>query len=103
MLKSLRAAARFFQNRIGWNRIGVLVSLAIISVAFWVLWHMLRDIDTGEVIAALKATGWRQIAVAGFFVACAYGTLTFYDWFALRTIGRHEVPYRIAALAGFTG
>ena len=102
MLKSLRAAARFFQNRIGWNRIGVLVSLAIISVAVWVLWHMLRDRDTGEVIAALKATGMRQIAAAGFFVACAYGTLTFYDWFALRTIGRGEVPYRIAALAGFT-
>ncbi len=26
----------------------------------------------------------------------------FYDWFALRTIGRKEVPYRIAALTGFT-
>src|SRR4029079_5863144 len=29
-------------------------------------------------------------------------TLTFYDLFALRTIGRNHVPYRIAALAGFT-
>jgi uncharacterized membrane protein YbhN (UPF0104 family) len=28
--------------------------------------------------------------------------LTFYDLFALRTIGRADVPYRIAALAGFT-
>src|SRR5690606_25902153 len=26
----------------------------------------------------------------------------FYDLFALRTIGRPDVPYRVAALAGFT-
>ena len=36
------------------------------------------------------------------FVAAGYFTLTFYDLFALRTIGRKDVPYRIAALAGFT-
>jgi glycosyltransferase 2 family protein len=29
-------------------------------------------------------------------------TLTFYDLFALRTIGRADVPYRVAALGGFT-
>jgi uncharacterized membrane protein YbhN (UPF0104 family) len=102
MLKSLRAVARFFQNTIGWNRIGVLLSVAIISVAVVVLYNMLHDIDTGEVIAALKATEPQHIAAAAFFVACGYFTLTFYDWFALRTIGRTEVPYRIAALTGFT-
>jgi glycosyltransferase 2 family protein len=36
------------------------------------------------------------------FVAAGYLTLTLYDLFALRAIGRSEVPYRIAALAGFT-
>ena len=36
------------------------------------------------------------------FVAGGYFTLTFYDLFALRTIGRRDVPYRVAALAGFT-
>ena len=102
MLKSLRAVARFFQKTIGWNRIGVLLSIAIITVAVVVLFHMLRDIDTDEVIAALKATEPHHIAAAAFFVACGYFTLTFYDWFALRTIGREEVPYRIAALTGFT-
>jgi glycosyltransferase 2 family protein len=35
-------------------------------------------------------------------VAISYGSLTFYDLFALRTIGRSGVPYRIAALASFT-
>ena len=102
MLNLLRAGARFFQNKIGWNRIGVLLSLAIITVAVVVLIHMLRDTKVDEVIAALKATEKRHILAAAAFVACAYFTLTFYDWFALRTIGRKEIPYRIAALSGFT-
>jgi glycosyltransferase 2 family protein len=102
MLNSLRAVARFCQNKIGWNRIGVLLSLTIITVAVVVLVRMLHDIDIDEVIKALRATEPRHIAAAGLFVAVGYFTLTFYDWFALRTIGRKEIPYRIAALAGFT-
>ena len=102
MVAVLRAVARFFQETIGWNRIGVILSIAIISVAVVVLFHMLRDTNVDEVVAALKATDPKHIAAAAFFVACGYFTLTFYDWFALRTIGRSEVPYRIAALTGFT-
>jgi uncharacterized membrane protein YbhN (UPF0104 family) len=102
MLNSLRAVARFFQTKIGWNRIGVLLSLAIITVAVVVLVRMLRGIDSDEVYAAVRATEARHIAAAAFFVAVGYFTLTFYDLFALRTIGRKEIPYRIAALAGFT-
>ena len=64
MLKSLRAVARFFQKNIGWNRIGVLLSLAIIAVAAVVLFHMLRDIDVDEVIAAMKAIEYRDVALA---------------------------------------
>jgi uncharacterized membrane protein YbhN (UPF0104 family) len=40
--------------------------------------------------------------LAGLCVAAGYFTLTFYDLFALRAIGRADVPYRIAAFAGFT-
>jgi uncharacterized membrane protein YbhN (UPF0104 family) len=102
MLKSLRAVARFFQHYIGWHRVGVLLSLTIIAVAAVVLFHSLRDLDVDEVIAAVKATEWCHIAAAALFVSGGYFTLTFYDWFALRTIGRNEIPYRIAALSGFT-
>ena len=35
-------------------------------------------------------------------VVGAFFTLTFYDFFALRTIGKTHVPYRIAALSSFT-
>ena len=102
MVGMLRAVARFLQVTIGWNRIGVLVSIAIIGIAAYVLFHTLRDIKVDEVFHALKAIQPRHIAAAGVFVACGYFTLTFYDLFALRAIGRRDVPYRIAALAGFT-
>ncbi len=102
MLHSLRAVARFFQTYIGWNKLGVLLSLAIIGVAATVLWRMLHNINIDEVVFALKATPPHNIVLAALFVAGGYFTLTFYDWFALRTIGRSKVPYRVAALAGFT-
>src|SRR5262249_59058332 len=44
----------------------------------------------------------RTIILAGLLVVAGYMTLTFYDYFALRTIGRRQVPYRIAAMSSFT-
>ena len=102
MLKRLRDAAHFFDGKIGLSRIGVALSLAIIILALVVLYHILRDIDTDELLDALEATDWRTLGMAGGFVAAGYVTLTFYDLFALRTIGRSDVPYRIAALGSFT-
>ena len=102
MLGRLRAAARFFQHKIGWNRVGFVLSLAIIIVAAVVLVHTLRDLDLKQVMHAVKRTDLGHILAAAAFVAGGYFTLTFYDLFALRTIGRQEIPYRIAALSGFT-
>ena len=102
MLKRLRGTARYFDRKVGLSRIGLALSLTIITVAAVVLYHLLRDIDPDELIDALEATDWRTLIFAGLFVAAGYLTLTFYDLFALRTIGRSEVPYRVAALAGFT-
>src|SRR6202166_3000149 len=102
MLKTLRDTAHFFDRRVGWSRLGVTLSLAIIIVAVVVLYHILRDIDPDELLDAIEATDWRTLIISGLFVAAGYLTLTFYDLFALRTIGRPEVPYRVAALGGFT-
>ena len=102
MLHWLRVGTRFFQEKIGWNRVGVLLSLTIIAVAVVVLVHMLRDINVDDVLKAIRATKERDVIAAGLFVAAGYVTLTFYDLFALRTIGHPEIPYRIAAMAGFT-
>ncbi len=95
-------STHYFDSRVGLSRIGLVVSLTIIAVAVVVLYHILREIDPDELIDAIEATNWRTFLIAGLFVAAGYLTLTFYDLFALRTIGRSEVPYRVAALAGFT-
>jgi uncharacterized membrane protein YbhN (UPF0104 family) len=102
MLSSLRAIGRLIDVKIGWNRVGILLSASIIAVAIVVLVHMLRDIDIHDVGEALSGTAPANIVLAAIFVAAAYFTLTFYDLFALRTIGRRNVPYPIAALAAFT-
>ncbi|MGC1250074.1 MAG: YbhN family protein, partial [Xanthobacteraceae bacterium] len=102
MVTRLRRGLRFLERKIGWSRIGFALSLTIIVVAAAVLYHILRDLDVDELLRALKATDWQTLIIAGLFVAAGYLTLTFYDLFALRTIGRSEIPYRTAALAGFT-
>ena len=102
MLKKLRGTAHYFDRKIGLSRIGLVLSLTIIAVAVVVLYHILRDIDPDELLDAIEATDWRTLIIAGLFVAAGYLTLTFYDLFALRAIGRTEMPYRVAALAGFT-
>jgi uncharacterized membrane protein YbhN (UPF0104 family) len=85
-----------------WSGIGVAIGLLIVVIAGAALFRLLRDIDLDEVVAALRAKSVREVVIAGGFVLAGYVTLTLYDFFALRTIGRNAVPYRIAALAGFT-
>src|SRR5712692_2995499 len=98
----LAAAVRRFDEKIGWSWLGACLSAAIIIAAAVVLYRNLHGIDVGEVLDAIQATPGRDIAIAAAFVAAGYFTLTFYDLFALRTIGRRDIPYRVAALAGFT-
>src|SRR5215217_7592230 len=88
MLTAVRVIARFLDERIGWNRIGLLLSIAIIAIAAVVLLNRLRDIDVREVVQSVRETDKHDIAFAALFVALGYFTLTFYDLFALRTIGR---------------
>src|SRR5215831_1993029 len=102
MLKPLRALARLFDERVGWNRVGIALSITIIAVAAIVLYRMLHDIEVREVVHAVRTTPMHDLFLAGLFVAAGYFTLTFYDLFALRTIGWNSIPYRVAALAGFT-
>jgi uncharacterized membrane protein YbhN (UPF0104 family) len=102
MFGRIAAAVRQFDEKVGWGWIGACLSAAIITAAALVLYNNLRDIEVREVIDALKAIAPRDIAISALFVAAGYFTLTFYDLFALRTIGRKDIPYSVAALAAFT-
>ena len=62
----------------------------------------LRGVDTGVILTALTEISPKHIALAALCVMGAFCTLTFYDFFALRTLGKKHVPYRIAALSSFT-
>jgi hypothetical protein len=99
LLTTLR---RGFKEWIGWKRVGIAASLLIIAFAITTLVRTLRGVDSGVILIALTEIPFAHIALAALCVIGAFCTLTFYDFFALRTIGKKHVPYRIAALSSFT-
>ena len=90
------------RTRYSWNWIGFALSATIVGISVYVLAHILQDLDPARVAANVRAMPAARIGWAVLFIAGAYGTLTCYDLFALRTIGANHVPYRIAALGAFT-
>src|SRR5450755_649322 len=98
----LTALGRGFKKWIGWKRLGIAASLLIISFAMTTLVRTLRGVDTAVILTALRDIPPGNIALAALCGISAFFTLTFYDFFALRTIGKKHVPYRIAALSSFT-
>ena len=102
MLEAIRRAISFLREKQILHKLGVLISVAVIGIACYMLYHKLRNIDAAAVFRAMTETEPRLIMLSALSVAAGYFTLTFYDWFAVRTIGRRDVPYRINALAAFT-
>jgi glycosyltransferase 2 family protein len=98
----LTALGRGFKRWIGWKRLGVAASLLIIAFAITTLVRTLKGVDAAVILTALTDIPPGHIALAALCVVCAFCTLTFYDFFALRTIGKKLVPYRIAAMSSFT-
>jgi len=93
---------RISRKQINWSKVGIALSAIIILISALVLSYRLRDLDWRAVTTAVQAVSPSRVAGAAFFVGCGYVTLAMYDWFALRTIGARQVPFRIAALAGAT-
>lgn len=102
MHELLTALRRGFKRWIGWKRLGIAASLFIIAFAITTLVRTLKGVDAAVILTALTDIPPGHIALAALCVMCAFFTLTFYDFFALRTIGKKHVPYRIAALSSFT-
>ena len=102
MVRLLAMLRHGFKERIGWKRVGIAASLVIVAFALTTLVHTLKGIDTSVMLVALTDIPLHHIVLAALCVVAAFCTLTFYDFFALRTIGKKHVPYRIAALSSFT-
>jgi uncharacterized membrane protein YbhN (UPF0104 family) len=102
---ALAATSRLTQTIIrgvGRNKISVAISLVVVAVALATLYHLLHGIDAGKVVAALEAESGVRIAIAGALVVAGYANLILYDLFALHTIGKRNMPFRVVAFASFT-
>ncbi|NVN84725.1 MAG: UPF0104 family protein [Rhodopseudomonas sp.] len=102
MHRVLTALGRGFKRHVGWKRVGIVASVLIVAFAITSLVRTLKGVDSGTILVALTEKTHGQIGLAALCVLGAFCTLTFYDFFALRTIGKLHVPYRIAALSAFT-
>src|SRR6516162_9029708 len=81
---------------------GAVLSVAIGTGAVFALTHALKHVDFHQVFAIIRETHFSVVALALMLVTASYGGITLYDWLALHTMGRKDVPYRIAALASLT-
>src|SRR3978361_2153823 len=94
MLEAIRRAVSFLRQKQILHKLGVAVSVTVIAIACYVLYHMLRGIDVEDVIEAIKQTDYSSIALAALFVTAGYFTLTFYDLFAVVADGSPDTPTR---------
>jgi uncharacterized membrane protein YbhN (UPF0104 family) len=103
-MNRIKAAVRRRSPRTGSTvmGVGIFISIGIATTAVYALTHTLRHIDHDQVLRVIRHTNLGLIALAAALVATSYGSVTLYDLLALRTIGRTDIPYRIAALASFT-
>ena len=65
----LRAFGRFFEQKIGLHRLGVVLSLIIIAVAAVVLYRKLHNINVSKVLTAMATVEYRDVAISALFVA----------------------------------
>jgi uncharacterized membrane protein YbhN (UPF0104 family) len=96
-----RIAALIRKNRVALHRLGVAVSLIIVSISLFFFFRILLTINPLQLEAAFAATGLDQIALAIALAALSYLALTGYDALALRHL-RVKTPYKLTALASFT-
>src|ERR1700758_5339418 len=82
---------------VGRSKISFAISLTIVAIAAATLYHLLHGIYLGKVVEAIEAQpGWK-ILFAGALVVAGYSNLVLYDVFALQTIGKCYMPWRVVA------
>ena len=64
MLEAIRWAIAFLRHKQILHKLGILISVTVIAIACYVLFHMLRHIDVDDVLEAIKATEPGSIALA---------------------------------------
>jgi len=77
------------------------IAAAAIGLAAFLLYRTLSRYSLDQLVAAVTAVPVPRLLGAAGFAAASYVSLTFFDYLALRYVGR-PLPYPKAALASFT-
>jgi phosphatidylglycerol lysyltransferase len=80
--------------------IGALLSIVIVSAAFWVIYNTLQTISLADIKTHLNEFPLEAIILALMITATSYFAITGYDVIALHHIKR-KIPYSQAATAAF--
>jgi glycosyltransferase 2 family protein len=96
-----RIAAFVRQNRVVLHRLGLAMSLIIVSISLFFFFRIVLTINPRQLESAFAAMGSDQIALAFGLSAVSYLALTGYDGLALKHL-HAKVPYKLTALASFT-
>ena len=90
--------------RPAWLRyLGPTLAVAVLGVALLILGRMAEDIHVADVVAALNAATWGQIALAVAATALSFAALAAYDVLAVRSCIKEPVGLGTALFAGATG
>ena len=99
MLNGLRTIAHLFNQKIGFSRLGVALSVTIIVIAVFVLYHILRDIDVDALHRRARGDRLADARHCRAFCRCRL-----HDPDLLRSLrAAHDRPRRGPLLGGVLG
>ncbi|MEO8811263.1 MAG: bifunctional lysylphosphatidylglycerol flippase/synthetase MprF [Rhodanobacter sp.] len=79
---------------------GPLLSIAMLCLALWALHLLAREVDYHQVRIYVQGLSHARVALAVLFTLAGYAVMTFYDRFALESIGR-KLPWQRITLISF--
>lgn len=80
----------------------ILLGAVLFAAGLYALLHLLRPVDTGMILHQIRMTPASALWGAAAGTVLGYVALAFYDWYALRYIGK-SLTGGIIALGGFLG
>lgn len=80
----------------------VIIGAVLFGVGLYALYTVLKPVDFADVVAQFRATSPQVLAMALGATIIGYASLIFYDWYALRYIGK-DLPLGVVGLGGFLG
>lgn len=81
--------------------VGPAMAVLVLALVVTVAWRVVGEYRWDDIAEAMAAISPQRMARAAAFAAASYFCLTWFDWIALRCVGK-PLPWRRAALASFT-